>query len=105
MLAQAFGGCRPIYLGGEHGRVVPTVSAYGTRTQLRPDRLKTHALLGSVQKPSQVGASACPQGVVRHSQEPLSAAAEHTRPRRTVPGTAHGPTSNTADSILTRLAR
>src|SRR5207245_11520847 len=50
------------------------------RTQLQPDRLKTHALLGSVQKPSHVGASACPQGVVRHSHEPLHAAAEHTPP-------------------------
>ena len=50
------------------------------RTQLQPDRLKTHALLGSVQKPSHVGASACPQGVVRHSHEPLDAAAEHTPP-------------------------
>ena len=49
------------------------------RTQLQPVRLNTHALLGSVQKPSHVGASACPQGVVRHSHEPLDAA-EHTPP-------------------------
>ena len=53
---------------------------YGMRTQLQPVRLKTHALLGSVQKPSHVGASACPQGVVRHSHEPLDAAAEQTPP-------------------------
>ena len=62
------------------GRVALLVPAYGMRTQLQPDRLKTHALLGSVQKPSHVGASACPQGVVRHSHEPLDAAAEHTPP-------------------------
>ena len=57
------------------GRVALLIPAYGMRTQLQPDRLKTHALLGSVQKPSHVGASACPQGVVRHSHEPLDAAA------------------------------
>src|SRR5213594_2268531 len=50
------------------------------RTQLQPVRLKTHALLGSVQKPSHVGASACPQAVVRHSHEALDAAAEQTAP-------------------------
>jgi len=49
------------------------------RTQLQPDSLKTR-LAASLQKPSPVGASACPQGVVRHSHEPLDTAAEQTPP-------------------------
>jgi len=72
-------GDRPLIPSRARRSSTPSVR-YGMCTQLQPDRLKTHALLGSVQKPSHVGASACPQGVVRHSHEPLDAAAEHTPP-------------------------
>ena len=72
----------------KRGRVALTVPAYGMRTQLQPVRLKTHALLGSVQKPSHVGASArwASSGTRTSRSTPLPS---KLRRHRTVPGTPH----------------
>lgn len=50
------------------------------RTQLQPLTEKTHALLGSAQAPLHSGAAASPQETLRHSHEPVPAAAPHFMP-------------------------
>jgi len=72
-------------------------SAHGIDTQLQPVTVKMHASSGA-QNPSHDGELASPHAVVRHSQAPPEATAEHLPPFPHVPShlrslllKSHGP--------------